>query len=257
MAKSKASIETEVCGPHIKGDKEEMINVTALTDTTQLNISADGTNSAIFMLTPSHGVEKDVNTNTIGTNQDTGSGQQELIRMCLQEPSNKLDAESAAQEVQTITPIRTEPEIGCAETTQDHHAVGYKREHSHSPERQSSQTSSVLVAIMCTCTCTAAGCLVEPEQQLIADGYTLPGGRQGEETQPRKRLRFDAMEGEEGGDNGRTCKCNFSVIKLAALGMGEYKESKGILLCKFGMGETGTPAPSMSTCKSLHLLYIM
>lgn len=197
MAKRKASLETEVCGRHIKGDKEEMTDLTTLTDTTQLNTPADGTNSAISELTPSHGVEKE-NTNTIGTNEDTGSGLQKLTRMCLQEPSNKQDAESTLG----IQTEHSRTETGCAETTQDHHAVGYKREHSHSPVRQSSKTSPVQVAITCTCTCTAAGCLVEPEQVLVANGDTLHGGGQ-EERQPRKRLRFEAMEGGVGGGGNR------------------------------------------------------
>ena len=170
-----------------------MTDLTALTDTTQLNTPADRTNSAISTFTPSHGEEQEY-TITNGTNEDSGSSQ-ELTRMYTLEPSDKQDAESATLEHSgTVT--------GRAETTQDHHAIGYKREHSHSPVRQCSQTSPVQVHTA-TCAFTAAGCLLEPRQELAVDGDTLDsGGDQREERQPRKKVKRESMEGAEGG-NGR------------------------------------------------------
>ena len=171
-----------------------MTDLTALTDTTQLNTPTDHTNSAISRHTPSHGEEQEY-TITNGTNEDSESGQ-ELTRMCTLEPSNKQDAESATLEHSgTVT--------GCAEAMQDHHAIGYKREHSHSPVRQCSQTSPVQVHVA-TCAFTAASCLVESQQELVVDGGALDGGGdQREERQPRKRVKRETMEGEGGEGNGR------------------------------------------------------
>ena len=179
-------------------DKEEMTDLTAMTDATQLNTCTptDSTNLAISGLTPSHGEKQQECTNTNSSNQ-------ELTRMHTQEPINEQDAESMTLDLQTPHPLeQSGTATGCAETTQDHHTVGYKREHSHSPVRQRSQTSPVQVVITCTCTCTAAGCL-EPE--LVVDGAVLHSGDQGEERQPRKRVKRVAME-RAGEGNGCTCK---------------------------------------------------
>lgn len=176
------------------------------TDATQLNIPADGANSATTEPAPSHSEEQEYTNNTNGTKGDSGS-RQELTRMCALEPSNKQDAESTPLDLQAIQPLlqHSGTVTGCTdETTQDHHhhGIGYKRGHSYSPVRQCDQTPpATKVVITCTCMCTGAGCL---ESELVVDGGALLGGQR-EERQPRKRVKWDAMEGE-GDGNGCTRK---------------------------------------------------
>ena len=178
-----------------------MTDLSTLIDATQVNTPADRVNSAISTL---------LATSHDGTNEegDDGGSEQEPIRMCLQEPSNEQDDNSAVR-IQTILQPPEEnsgTEIGRTETTPDHHEIGYKREHSHSPVRQCSHTPPAKVVITCTCTCgdTSAWCL-EPE--LAIDGRALSSHHQREERLPRKRVRHSTMEGEgKGGGNGHTCK---------------------------------------------------
>lgn len=184
---------TTAGGHDNKGEKMTMIDLVDTTDQTD-TVAHTATLNSDAGLPTSHSAQQDHNDRKT----DIGISQ-ELSSTLLQEVISGEDAELTTTDVQTIEQSGTE--IGRAETMQDHHAVGYKREHSHSPIRQCSQISPVQIA---TCVLTGASCVVESQQELVVDGGTLDGGGdQREERQPRKKVKCETMEGEGGGGNGR------------------------------------------------------
>ena len=187
MADGRATAAT-VGGRDIKGEKMEMTDLVDTTDQTD-TVAHTATFNSDAGLHTSHSAQQDHNDRKT----DIGSSQ-ELSSTLLQEVISEEDADLTTTDVQTIEQSGTE--MGCAETTQNLQGVGYKREHSHSPCSQTSPLQSP------TSVCRAIGCVVEPEQELVINGETLQGG-QGEERQPRKRVKRETMEGEGEGGNGR------------------------------------------------------
>lgn len=167
---------------HIGGCNMEMTDSVDTTDqTATLNSDAS--------LPTSHSAQQDRKRN-IGSSQ-------ELSSTLLQKVITKQDADLTISDVQTIEQSGTE--MGSAETMQNLQGLGYKREHSHSPCSQTSPLQSP------TSGCRAIGCVVEPEQELLVNGEASQGG-QGEEKQPRKKVKREEMEGggeRGGGGNGR------------------------------------------------------
>ena len=201
-----------VGGHHVTG---EIIEMTDSIDTTTTN--TDTLNSQ-------------TDASLANTSHSAGSSQ-ELTTARLQEVISGQDADLTKTDAPTTEQFRTE--TGCAETTQQNHRqnVGYKREHSHSP---CSQTSPVLHQSS-TSACRAVGCVVEGEQELVADGEELKssggGQREKEERQPRKKVKREAtMEGGEGdGRNESTCKWKKVYFVLSLPGDGRTQGSTILL----------------------------
>ena len=223
-----------VGGRHIKGETKEMtdsIDITDHPDTTPNTTMLKSVVVDVSLAATSHSAQQGNSSRKrdIGTSQELSSAHS-------QEVSSREDAQLTTLDIETKQPIeQLGTETGHAEMTPNHHSVGSKREHSHSP---CSQTSPLQLADTTTSVCRAAGSVVEPEQELVVDGEALHSGHQGEERQPRKRAKLEAMEeGGGGGDNGR--KCNYSVI--VSLPLLSLQKNIPYSLCT--LPSPGTPAP--------------
>ena len=171
-------------GHHIKGKTTEMTDSIDITDQTDTTVHTKVFNPvADASLAASHSVQQDHSESTRNNQEQSNTHSQGTVGI--------QDAE--LQDTLTTQPMEQYGTKSGHAKMQNHHSVGYKREHS---PVLSSQTSPVHV-LDDTGVCTAACCLVETEQDLVVDGDTSQGQ---EERQPKKRVRLETMEvlGREG-----------------------------------------------------------
>ena len=211
MADRCATTATSVGGHHVT---EEIIEMTDSIDTTTTN--TDTLNSQ-------------TDASLANTSHSAGSSQ-ELTTARSQEVISGQDADLTKTDAPTIEQSGTE--TGYAETTQENlrQSVGYKREHSHSP---CSQSSPVLQQSP-TSACRALACVIEGEQELVADGEVLKssGGdqREKDERQPRKKVKREAtMEGGEG-DGRNESKCKWKKVYFVLSLPGDGRTQGSIIL---------------------------